>query len=693
MASCSALMTISIIKMGTAKQAIDQGRSPVIIDNTNTQAWEMKPYVEMAIGKGYRVEFHEPETWWKFDPEELEKRNKHGVSRKKIAQMLDRYEFQMSISIVMNSVEPSQKSIQRPLPLPGEPRERILKKSVYRLDKPKQKRNRKGKKGNNSFGKNSPATLGHLAPGSQGLSQSKGEGFEDTMGEPGHPFTGGLQKEAADCINGYEEQSWQDIEISDSFYNVVSTVAWDHTPKNCFPKEEEDLFLTLSSVPSESSASCHTSIEHPSCVVVRDGCLGMRVERHRRNRPKSALDTQETTCVFLQKTEVTDKSCPDEFAVHHQSGTRTSEEILWEEGVKSDCWAFFTASLSEELQSQPYFGSWPKEPHKFVYEQRPKKDRSRRLICPDSEEQLLKLISTSEEVAGSGSGPEIPVEKQLRDLSPKAEMVDLPRNLETNISSTCVPHLHSPENLLESSKDTQGMQGRIFNLPPNFKLLEETPINPKAKEKCDLLTENHGMKSFLTGEDIFKIINKDETKQKVMIFVGHLPWFHLDPLHDSPRSIVQQSCSYQLLFNRVRCAVYFYKNPVPSLMLHYLSSFCMLSFNNKRALLTFESQKSMDRTLSDGEFVPSDVLSGQPAALCSLRISSDTQFLSERLDEELKTREDWEPVQYLPAEDSQDLISLDRQCRGPLSKELALHPVKHFGSSGVPKEKTEESWQ
>lgn len=102
-----------------AKQAINQGRSPVIIDNTNTQAWEMKPYVEMAIGKGYRVEFHEPETWWKFDPEELEKRNKHGVSRKKIAQMLDRYEYQMSISIVMNSVEPTHKGTQRPSPSEG----------------------------------------------------------------------------------------------------------------------------------------------------------------------------------------------------------------------------------------------------------------------------------------------------------------------------------------------------------------------------------------------------------------------------------------------------------------------------------------------------------------------------------------------------------------------------------------------
>ncbi|XP_004680251.2 PREDICTED: NEDD4-binding protein 2-like 2 [Condylura cristata] len=99
-----------------AKQAINQGRSPVIIDNTNIQAWEMKPYVEMAIEKGYKVEFHEPETWWKFDPEELEKRNTHGVSRKKIAQMLDRYEYQMSISIVMNSVEPTHKSTQRTSP-------------------------------------------------------------------------------------------------------------------------------------------------------------------------------------------------------------------------------------------------------------------------------------------------------------------------------------------------------------------------------------------------------------------------------------------------------------------------------------------------------------------------------------------------------------------------------------------------
>lgn len=39
----------------SAKQAINQGRSPVIIDNTNTQAWEMKPYVEMVSMRYGRV--------------------------------------------------------------------------------------------------------------------------------------------------------------------------------------------------------------------------------------------------------------------------------------------------------------------------------------------------------------------------------------------------------------------------------------------------------------------------------------------------------------------------------------------------------------------------------------------------------------------------------------------------------------
>ncbi|KAF5899601.1 NEDD4-binding protein 2-like 2, partial [Clarias magur] len=55
-----------------AKKAMLDRRTPVVIDNTNLRAWEMKPYVSMALDTGYRVEFVEPETSWKCDPVELE---------------------------------------------------------------------------------------------------------------------------------------------------------------------------------------------------------------------------------------------------------------------------------------------------------------------------------------------------------------------------------------------------------------------------------------------------------------------------------------------------------------------------------------------------------------------------------------------------------------------------------------------
>ncbi|KAK9962403.1 hypothetical protein ABG768_007772 [Culter alburnus] len=93
-----------------AEQVMLEGCSPVIIDNTNVKAWEMKPYVEMALKNGYRVDFFEPDTPWKYDPAELEKRNKHGVPRETIAKMLDGFEWPMNVDIVMNSVVPPHKN-------------------------------------------------------------------------------------------------------------------------------------------------------------------------------------------------------------------------------------------------------------------------------------------------------------------------------------------------------------------------------------------------------------------------------------------------------------------------------------------------------------------------------------------------------------------------------------------------------
>lgn len=75
-----------------AFQATSRGFSPVIIDNTNTQMWEMKPYATMATDYGYILEILEPDTHWCFNDKELTKRNTHGVPRSKIKDYLDRYE-------------------------------------------------------------------------------------------------------------------------------------------------------------------------------------------------------------------------------------------------------------------------------------------------------------------------------------------------------------------------------------------------------------------------------------------------------------------------------------------------------------------------------------------------------------------------------------------------------------------------
>ncbi|XP_075598172.1 NEDD4-binding protein 2-like 1 isoform X3 [Balearica regulorum gibbericeps] len=54
-----------------ARKAMKNGKSPVIIDNTNIHAWEMKPYVMMARENRYEVIFQEPDTPWKFNVQEL----------------------------------------------------------------------------------------------------------------------------------------------------------------------------------------------------------------------------------------------------------------------------------------------------------------------------------------------------------------------------------------------------------------------------------------------------------------------------------------------------------------------------------------------------------------------------------------------------------------------------------------------
>ena len=90
--------------------ALQKGISPVVVDNTNTQFWEMKKYVEMAREHGYDIDFVESDTPWKFDAEELAKRNKHSVPKEVIEEMLGRWDAEPTIEKVLESVAPWEKT-------------------------------------------------------------------------------------------------------------------------------------------------------------------------------------------------------------------------------------------------------------------------------------------------------------------------------------------------------------------------------------------------------------------------------------------------------------------------------------------------------------------------------------------------------------------------------------------------------
>nr|XP_040043202.1 LOW QUALITY PROTEIN: NEDD4-binding protein 2 [Gasterosteus aculeatus aculeatus] len=92
-----------------AKEAFDRGANPIIIDNTNMQGWEMKPYVAQALKHGYKVLFREPDTWWKNKPRELERRNSHNVPVERIRRMLDNYERFVTVQSIMGSRMPETK--------------------------------------------------------------------------------------------------------------------------------------------------------------------------------------------------------------------------------------------------------------------------------------------------------------------------------------------------------------------------------------------------------------------------------------------------------------------------------------------------------------------------------------------------------------------------------------------------------
>lgn len=80
------------LNLNRTKKAMENGISPVVVDNTNVSSDDIRPYVELAHKLGYKIEFREPETPWRYDASELAKRNAHHVPQDRIEGMLKNWE-------------------------------------------------------------------------------------------------------------------------------------------------------------------------------------------------------------------------------------------------------------------------------------------------------------------------------------------------------------------------------------------------------------------------------------------------------------------------------------------------------------------------------------------------------------------------------------------------------------------------
>lgn len=90
------------------------GVSPVIIDNTNTEMWEMRPYATMACDYGYLIEILEPDTHWCFNEKELVRRTVHSVPKLKIREMIERYQKNITPVKLLHTFNITYKSNRKP---------------------------------------------------------------------------------------------------------------------------------------------------------------------------------------------------------------------------------------------------------------------------------------------------------------------------------------------------------------------------------------------------------------------------------------------------------------------------------------------------------------------------------------------------------------------------------------------------
>lgn len=91
------------------KRALEQGVSPIILDNTNVSKWELRtlrPLVIYAEDQGYEVKIEQPTTPWAFDVKKLAEKNTHGLTEELIGKKLNKWYSDPTVEDIKNDFQP-----------------------------------------------------------------------------------------------------------------------------------------------------------------------------------------------------------------------------------------------------------------------------------------------------------------------------------------------------------------------------------------------------------------------------------------------------------------------------------------------------------------------------------------------------------------------------------------------------------
>ncbi|XP_071409022.1 NEDD4-binding protein 2-like 2 isoform X2 [Pithys albifrons albifrons] len=707
-----------------AKQAMEQGKSPVIIDNTNTQAWEMKPYVEVALEKGYRVEFHEPDTWWKFDPEELEKRNKHGVTREKIAHMLERYEHQISIPVVMNSVAPLHKNAQRP-PLQRRHREAKLKKIPGHLlkkanQKKKQKRNKSMENNNTEITKTVLHEVAHYPiPGDQDASESEEDDLEEKNNKslctfskaPEDPVTvceekpstadeslreaAGVSKERflltvpeVSMMSNSALKNELPVEGDSSLLIDVKPFSAQNLTTNAFNDEEanqrhkENLcrssFLKISSDKNAIHETEGISGGYDTSLLSTENKLGLC---------QIAGEPDVEAKLISLNSEEPKNSQGYNSNVHDNVPDNNTEDkgALKAEETSSNAWTSFSIHLStEDLQlgfdAQISLSPWSED--KFVSEQSPQKmeelkqgqtNSSAELNCYQSNEGLVKEKHNETQTEEVGK-----VISNGLSASPSGEVHFASLVEATATFMPCSSEVNVPINDATPTTSKRKRYKRIVNLAPKFNLPrqigghreggKEVPIKDDVPQisvlevrQKNFLSKNHG-----------EAQEEDSALQEYFALYSDtkatpaLPTPDADTLFHDIFHIHSVQCSP---ISEHSCRV-----SVPSR-------------TKEEQAATLKPQHVVDEKEDESEQVSLEVTHGQTDILSSVKVVSEYPEASSILascSEKVNEAVDPEPAEASQLEDNQDVNMKCSFLGLPLSLEFAFQLVQLFGSPGLP---------